>query len=469
MKKVFITSALFIFNFSFLIWPQAVMAGGLLTNTNQSASFIRNPSRDAVIDIDGVYMNPAGVSFMDKGLHFSFSMQNAKQKRDITTSFPTLAQNVDYVGQQSRKYHGKALAPVIPTFQLAYVWDKWTVSGGFGLTGGGGKCEFENGLGSFEVPYSALISQTMAGMGLTTGGYSLDSWMKGRQYYFGLQVGASYKVHDNVAVYLGLRAVYATCNYQGYVRNIKLYQNAANKATQIPDANLQALGINLSDYDIVLNTDQSDLGWTPILGIDWKINKHWNLAAKYEFETHMNLKNKTNELSAAARNVATIDRFNEEKTSYIAEDIPSILSIGVQYSPIEKVRLSAGWHFYFDRESEKYNHEEKNITKGTMEFSAGAEWDVIKQLTISAGWQTTRYRLGDDYMQDLSFNNTNNMIGAGVRIHATKRCSFDVGYMHTFYQAHDVTTPNYQGTGMTKTDHYIRKNRVIAVGVNLDF
>ncbi len=444
-------------------------AGGLLTNTNQSASFIRNLSRDAVIDIDGVYANPAGVNFMYKGFHFGLSLQNAKQKRDITTSFPTLAKNVAHPGNDTFKYHGKALAPVIPSFHLAYVWDKWTVSGGFGLTGGGGKCEFVNGLGSFEVPYSALIGQTMAGMGLTTGGYSLDSWMKGRQYYFGMQIGAGYKVHDNVSVYIGLRAVYATCNYQGYVRDIKLYRNAADQSTQIPDAALETMGINLANYDITLNTDQSDLGWTPILGIDWKINKHWNVAAKYEFETHMNLKNKTKELSAAARNVATLDRFNDEKTNYIVEDIPSILTLGAQYSPVEKVRLSAGWHFYFDRESEKYNHEEKNIKKGTMELSAGAEWDVTKQLTVSAGWQTTRYRLGDKYMQDLSFNNTNNMIGVGVRIHATERCSFDVGYMHTFYQAHDVTTPDYQGTGAAKTDHYIRSNRVIAAGVNLNF
>ena len=464
MKKVLLVFT--IFNLQFTIFNSA-HAGGLLTNTNQSASFIRNPSRDAVIDIDGVYMNPAGVNFMDKGLHFSFSMQNAKQSRNITTSFPTLAQNVNHLGEATRKFHGKALAPVIPTFQLAYVWDKWTISGGFGLTGGGGKCEFPNGLGTFESLVSlmpSLANQALAPYGVTTNGYSVDSWMKGRQYYFGLQVGAGYKVHDNVSVYIGLRAVYATCNYQGYVRNIKLYTDAANRV-ELPAAYAAALG----NHDITLNTDQSDLGWTPILGIDWKINKHWNIAAKYEFETHMNLKNHTHEMSDYAKQVRALDRFNDEQTDYVAEDIPSILSVGAQYSPIDKVRLSAGWHFYFDRESEKYDHEEKKITKGTMEFSAGAEWDAIKQLTISAGWQTTRYRLGDSYMQDLSFNNTNNMICAGVRIHATERCSFDVGYMHTFYQAHDVTTPNYQGFGLTKTDHYIRKNRVIAVGVNLDF
>ena len=38
-------------------------AGGILTNTNQSVSFLRNPARDAAIGLDGVYSNPAGVAF----------------------------------------------------------------------------------------------------------------------------------------------------------------------------------------------------------------------------------------------------------------------------------------------------------------------------------------------------------------------------------------------------------------------
>ena len=46
-----------------------VWAGDYLTNTNQSIGFLRNPSRDGAIDIDGVYYNPAGVGFLDEGWH----------------------------------------------------------------------------------------------------------------------------------------------------------------------------------------------------------------------------------------------------------------------------------------------------------------------------------------------------------------------------------------------------------------
>ena len=39
---------------SMLFVGNTVEAGGLLTNTNQNVSFLRNPARDAAIGIDGV-------------------------------------------------------------------------------------------------------------------------------------------------------------------------------------------------------------------------------------------------------------------------------------------------------------------------------------------------------------------------------------------------------------------------------
>ena len=48
-------------------------AGGILTNSNQSVQFMRVFARGAVIDVDGVYFNPAGLAFMNDGFHLSFS------------------------------------------------------------------------------------------------------------------------------------------------------------------------------------------------------------------------------------------------------------------------------------------------------------------------------------------------------------------------------------------------------------
>ena len=37
-------------------------AGGYLTNTNQNASYLRNPARLATFELDGAYSNPAGLA-----------------------------------------------------------------------------------------------------------------------------------------------------------------------------------------------------------------------------------------------------------------------------------------------------------------------------------------------------------------------------------------------------------------------
>ena len=71
MKKFFVASAMA------LIVSIPTFAGGILTNTNQNATFLRNPARDAAIAIDGVYSNPAGIAFMPQGFHMSVSWQAA--------------------------------------------------------------------------------------------------------------------------------------------------------------------------------------------------------------------------------------------------------------------------------------------------------------------------------------------------------------------------------------------------------
>lgn len=47
--------------------------------------------------------------------------------------------------------------------------------------------------------------------------------------------------------------------------------------------------------DLQLKCDQSGWGLTPIIGIDAKLGR-WNLAAKYEFKTNLNIENKTDKL-----------------------------------------------------------------------------------------------------------------------------------------------------------------------------
>lgn len=74
-----------------LMVSSLTFAGGLLTNTNQNVTFLRNPARDGAIGIDGVYSNPAGVAFLPDGLHLSLNFQSAYQTREVTSVFGPFA------------------------------------------------------------------------------------------------------------------------------------------------------------------------------------------------------------------------------------------------------------------------------------------------------------------------------------------------------------------------------------------
>ncbi len=494
-------------------------AGGLLTNTNQNVAFNRMMSREASIGIDGVYYNPAGVVFMGDGHHLSINWQLAFQSRTIENDYALFNNNVNDP-TTPRTFKGKAFAPVIPSFQYAYNKGNWSFQGNFALTGGGGKCTFDNGLGSFEkiVAETAIgacqlangIDQVAAAYGVPgvfssderfgkQGKYSYDSYMHGRQYYYGLSVGAAYKINEHFSAFAGVRGVYASCNYYGYVENIKV---GAMPLYQVLDPTKE------SAANIELSCDQSGLGFTPIIGVDFKTGR-WNFSAKYEFKTRMRLKNKSvNQIPSignlsdnlrkayiaggvpeqAADNILNNQvvqgamlqlktqfdtKIDEALGEYedgkkIAADIPAYLTIGAGYSPVDAVRINVGFHWFDDKHATSYNNRNKKLKRGTLEYNAGVEVDVCKKITLSTGWQSTNYGLSDEYMDDKSFVTSSNSAAVGGVYHISKKMDLNVAYFHTFYQHKKTSEKVNTGTGYYNSD-YSRNNNVFAVGLDINF
>ena len=154
MKKIYA-----VFTSVMLAATTTAMAGGILTNTNQSVDFLRNPARDAAIGLDGVYSNPAGVAFLPEGFHLGINWQYAHQTRTITSNNPVFALGRKNNGQTQKIFEGVADAPVIPSIQAAYNKRNWSIQFNFSVPGGGGKCEFADGLGSFESVVGGIAHQ----------------------------------------------------------------------------------------------------------------------------------------------------------------------------------------------------------------------------------------------------------------------------------------------------------------------
>ena len=530
-------------------------AGGLLTNTNQNVAFNRMMSREASIGIDGVYFNPAGVAFLGDGHHLSLNLQSAYQTRTIQNDYKLFTNNT-VNPTTPREFKGKAFAPVIPSLQYAYNKNRWSFQVNFALTGGGGKCTFDDGLGSFEkiVAETAMgacglagaIDKALGAEHLRTfgrdyvenhpainapmftanqlfgkeGKYSYNSYMHGRQYYYGLSLAAAYRFNDHFSASVGVRGVYALCNYYGYVRDITVGNMPLYKVLDPSKPNAA---------DIELSCDQSGFGVTPIIGVDFKTGR-WNFSAKYEFKTRLRLKNKSvnqapsignlpgnlsptmvrmltqryiaagmfsaqevtaatekaKETTAAVLHNSTpammglkqqfdtklneaIGEYEDGKT--VSGDIPALLTLGAGYKPIDALRINVGFHWFDDKHATTHNNRHKLLNRGTLEWSAGAEYDVNKKFTVSAGWQNTSYGMSEEYMDDKSFVVSSNSAAVGGMVHLSKKMDLNVAYFHTFYK-HFKTSEKVElqpGKVLDYSSDYTRNNNVFAVGLDIHF
>lgn len=494
-----------------LAMATTTQAGGLLTNTNQNIAFNRNFARVGAIGIDGVYFNPAGVAFLDQGFHLSLNFQNVYQTREITSTFsvPAFA-NMPYeypfklnggnTTDGSKFYIGKASVPILPSFQVAYNKDKWSFQAGFGLTGGGGKSTFNEGLPSFERPVSllpALINKQLPTFSALLGqnetpatSYSLQSYMNGQQYNFGLQLGAAYKINENLSVFGGARFNYIYNKYEGSITKIsanvggnnqKLYDYFASKVKALNEkaSALQAQAVAAQTQAAVYQA-QADKATDPTAkaqyqaaadqysagaqkatagaqlvraGADKLDSSKENVKDRYLEVSQrgwgitpiLGIDYRTGKWNFAARYEFTTKLNIENKTKKddtnrykdgvnTPNDIPGILALGAQYEVLKNLRVMAGYNHYFDKDARMDNDKQKFLKNNTQEFLAGVEWDINPSVTVSAGGQRTLYGLGDGkYLTDLSFVTSSYSFGVGAKIKVAKNAHLNVAYFFTNY------------------------------------
>lgn len=194
----------------------SLFAGGLVTNTNQSASWVRLPARDASTGIDAVYYNPAGLMKLENGFHVSISNQFITQNKEVENFYKGPG---GLYGLNESLYKGKVSAPLFPGVYAAFKADRLAFSVGVNPIGGGGGATFAKGLPSFEMTPSDLVP-SLASQGASA--YRIGTYFEGTSVYFGFQGGVSYKINDFISVAAGVRYVSAKNTYNGYLKNIEL-------------------------------------------------------------------------------------------------------------------------------------------------------------------------------------------------------------------------------------------------------
>lgn len=333
----------------------SMFAGGLVTNTNQSASWVRLPARNASTNLDAVYYNPAGLMKLENGFHVSLSNQSIFQTREIENDY---AGPGGAYGLNEHIYNGSVTAIAFPGISAVYKMDKFAFSLGFYPVGGGGGATYEKGLPSFEMSASDLVP-ALASQGASA--YRLDAYLKGSSTFFGFQGGISYKINDWLSIAAGARYVTAKNTYEGHLTDIEVNMNGnwiradlimkgiagnyttaatgssklvAGGAGSLTFAQAQGMGlispteralfesaltavgypsttiISTADQvykgtavkynanasllgDQTVDAEQTGTGITPVISVNITPSEKLNIAVKYEMATKLDLENNT--------------------------------------------------------------------------------------------------------------------------------------------------------------------------------
>ncbi|MEN8139431.1 MAG: hypothetical protein ABFR62_13475 [Bacteroidota bacterium] len=486
---------------SSLLLGQMAFAGGMVTNTNQSAAYIRMLARDASTDVDAVFYNPAGLTKLADGFYVQLNNQVITQERKITSSNPMLNNDT---------YIGDVFAPLFPSAFMAYKTGNWAFSGGFTVVGGGGSANFEEGLPSFEMPF-ASVPLALSGLkpaGIDVQGYDVDISLEGTSAYMGLQAGASYAINDMVSVYAGLRYVSIKNSYEGHIKDVQytlngtdvapsvvfgqvagLFNYAGNELQGLVDANaggftidqvkaaghisdeeyaqivggLGAVGVedpgsmtistaqatfygaagvmsatgDELEKDRELEAEQTGSGITPIIGANIALmDDNLNIGIKYEFKTTMDVTNNTTKDDTGM--------FPDKRVT--AADMPAFLSVGIDYNATEKLKISTGLHYYWDKTADygKNGYDsEGNYLRGdnselidgnSFEIALGLQYDINETFGISGGYLHASSGPTLAYQSELSYSLDSDTFSAGGVAHLTEKFDLDFGFLYTIYE-----------------------------------
>ena len=495
----------------------AAHAGGLLNNTSLHALYLRSLARNASLAIDATYYNPAGLVFTPDGWRFSVNSQTVLQRRDIDATFAPFAYST--AGTTTKRFEGKATAPIVPTLMASYKKGDWAFSAVAGVFGGGGKASFTSGLPQFEanvalvptitqaiaqkatamiaaLPAGALPPAAQAGFAKlidpikAANKYSVDSKLEGLQYVFGLQAGASYKINQHLSAYLGARLSYAYNTYTGYIRNIQVsgadgamhhaptYFGAiavGAKAAEpivnnLPDALKQQVQPVLAvpgllaknTLDKRIEVKQTGIGLAPIVGLNFNY-EGLNVGARYEFRTAIRVKNTTE------ANDSGMEQFADG--AKVANDLPAVLGVGASYRILPTLTAAVSYNHFFEKSANMAGDKQKALKGNTNEYLFGLEWNALDWLDVSGGVQITRKGVSDAYQSNIHFDMSSTSYGVGVGLHLTKEAQLNLAYMISSYGDHKKAISTYAaqpalGIALPGSEVYTRKNQIFSIGLD---
>lgn len=489
------------------------------------------PAQDATLGIEGVYYNPAGLVHLDNGFYVSVSSQTIMQTREVNSTF---SMNQQYFEGDVFAPVFPTFYAVYKKDRVAYSFGVNPIGGGGSADFKSGLPSFEqqiavlpgllflNGL-TDENHLAYSVKSAFNGIQLNWGfqfnaSYALTDVIS-------LSLGFRYVISNNsYEGYLKDIMINPTHpsnpNGAGNMVAAPLFFNALSSAATGAATSVQAIidngggGYTLDQLvganfitqtqadqlagglgaaynpamtaadvqgayyatadamsgnaqmtsDKEVDATQNSSGISPIIGVNFKFSENLNVALKYEHKTSMTLTNET-----------TLDDVNlYPDGAKTPNDMPSLLTVGVGYRPMDKLLVSGGVHYYFDKGANYgkkiggvFVDNDEVVDENSWEAAFGLEYMVTDDILVSAGYLHSQSGANDNYHSDVSHSLSSNSVGLGGKYMLSEKLGLNLGFMYTKNVGY---TKDFTITGLPDySEEYNRHTTVIAIGFDYKF
>ncbi len=478
------------------LYSSILLAGGLVTNLDQSAMFTRFQCRDATLDVDAAFYNPAGLVHMNDGFYLSLNNNTMGQLKMITTEYENLTD-----GQKD--FDGKVGVPVFPATYAVYKTGRFAFSFAANPIGGDGKTKYSEGLPSSELYMSdavqvvrntlSIVNDLVVAATSVDGdydnitGYELELATESKNLIMGYQGNVAFQINPYISVAAGARVVHANKWVRSEVKDYFIVGNNALGSFKINPADYSrflsflldsiatkplddlADDVERREQDIETDVSFSGVGVTPIISINYAPSLTTNISFKYEFKTNLDILTKVN-------NGKDGNSGEYKDGATVIADIPAMLSLGITRIPTNRLMFYAGIHYYFDKPIDFDGYENINIDmieKNSYEFGFGGEYKINSKYRISSGVLITRPGVNAEYQNEKRYAIPSNTIGAGIGLRLSSLIDLNIGGSYTLYKlteaGYEYTPEDGETASVNVSQYYDTRTWILSVGVDFLF
>jgi long-chain fatty acid transport protein len=395
---------------------------------------------------DMVNYNPAGLALIENGFYASLSNQSLFRK-------PGHSFNTQYLGLGNvvNSYEQDGTDCFLPSVYFAYKKDKWAVSSGIFITGGGASADFPEGsVNTFlmGISYRPLINAQSHNSYQSFSNQSL----KASSFYLAIPLNVSYAVSDKLALSIGGR-----------------YVSASNKTKAGMTFTKSSVGA--ADYAVNADYVKNATGFGGIFGIDYKANEKLNFSLHYETEVNLEFEAKDNKGNISIE-------ANGKKTN---RDLPAVLYLGASAKVLENLTIAADFNYYFQKQAnwDSITDPRTGAKKSTSKVAddcyaaaLGFYYQAGAKLQLMAGCKYIHFNYTDKELyyskimglyESVKYDNFN--VGVGAAYNITDKIQANIGISRTFWKDKTI---NYLLSKTVSLPVDI-SNKAYNIAIGLDF